>query len=561
MSISAEIGLSGMLAAQRALEVAGQNIANAATPGYGRREVSLAANIDSATKAGVAGSGVEVLEAVRIKDSLLSARLLSQRGLLARFEVENTSLRQVEAVLREPTADGLNAALAEFFNRWQSLAGNPESANERALVLQQGDHLALMLRTMREELVRLRNDVRSDMQESLVQLNDLTEQLAESNEQILRVRSGGGSALDFLDRRDQLLNDMLDLAGGEAVFHPDGTVRVRVGGVLIIDGGGHMEFGLSGGEATNIVIAGTEPELPITVTNGRIGGLRALYERAIPEYVDRLDTMATALIREVNKIHAEGIGQGGRLTSAVGACSVSDRDGDGDAGNDMLADAGLPFEPTAGALRINVVDDSTGAATAAELSVDPESQSLADLAAAIDGVGHLTATVSDNRLMILADAGYGFDFCADQETNILAALGINTFFEGADASNIDISSEVANDPTRLAAGRSLNSGDGSNATAIAGLRQARVLEDGTRSLPDYWQITTTGIGSESSRIQRQFESQRNLVQMLEMQQESASGVSLDEEATNLLRYQQMYRSCAHYVQVSSRLMDLLMEYL
>ena len=561
MSISAEIGLSGMLAAQRALEVAGQNIANAATPGYGRREVSLAAKIDAVADAAGAGSGVEVLDVVRIKDSLLSARLLSQRGLLARFEVENASLRQVESVLREPTADGLNNALAEFFNRWQSLAGNPESAGERSLVLQQGDHLALMLRTMREELVQLRSDVRSDIGESLSRLNGLTEQIAETNGQILRVRSAGGSPLDFLDRRDQLLSDMFDLVGGEAMFHPDGTVRVRVGTALIVDGVGRMELNLAGGEEAEIVIAGTDPELPITATNGRIGGLQALYERSIPEFIDRLDTVAAALIREVNKIHAEGLGQGGRLTSAAGACPVSDRDGDGDATNDMLADAGLPFEPTAGALRINVVDNGTGTATPAILNVNPESQSLADLAAAIDGVDHLSATIGDDRLMIFADSGYGFDFCADQETNILAALGINTLFHGADARDIEINNEIMDDPTRLAAGRSLNSGDGSNATALADLRGTRVLEDGTRSLSEYWRITTTDVGGESSRTRRQLESQRDLVGMLETQQEGASGVSLDEEATNLLRYQQMYRSCAHYVQVSSRLIDSLLQYL
>ncbi len=560
MSTSVGIGLTGLVAAQQALGVAGQNIANAATPDYGRRQVLLGVSANGVSNDGGIGSGTEVLSVVRTKDSLLSARLLSQRGLLERYEVENSSLRQVESVMREPSANGLNAGLAEFFNSWQSLAGNPESAGERSLVVQESDHMALMLRTMREELVQLRNDVRRDMEENLSRVNDITERIAETNGQILQVAATGGSPLDLLDRRDQLLGDMFGLVGGNAVFSQNGTVRVSVGSALIVEGVRQVEFELTDGENAEIVIAGTEGGLPVTVTNGRIGGLQSLYDTVIPEHIDRLDVLAAALIGEANKIHAEGLGQGGRMTSVSGAWSVSDTDGDGDASNDMLADAGLSFEPTAGTLRINVADNGAGTTTAATLNFDPAAQSLADLAAAISGIDHVSATAGGDRLNIFAESGYSFDFCADQETNVLAALGINALFHGEDASDIEVNSEIMSDPSKLAAGQSLYSGDGSNAAALAELRGTRVLENDTRSLMEYWQITAAEVGGASSRSQRQMESQQDLVSMLEAQQESASGVSLDEEATNLLRYQQMYRSCAHFVQVSSKLVESLLQY-
>ena len=206
-----------------------------------------------------------------------------------------------------------------------------------------------------------------------------------------------------------------------------------------------------------------------------------------------------------------------------------------------------------------MVDDATGAITTETVTIAPATQSLADLANAINALSHITASVSaDGKLRIVAAAGYSFDFCADQETDILAALGINAFFAGESASNIRVVDDLMEHPGLLAAAHSLNAGDGSNASAISELRTARVASDNTMTLADCWNSYVTDIGNSSASAQRSTEMLESMVTIINQQEQSVSGVSLDEEATKLLEYHQLYTACAHYLRVVSKLLDSLL---
>ena len=208
----------------------------------------------------------------------------------------------------------------------------------------------------------------------------------------------------------------------------------------------------------------------------------------------------------VNEQHAEGISQNGPSTSVTATNSVSDASA-------MLAQAGLSVTPTQGQLTINVVDNATGAQTPVTISVNPSSESLNDLATAINsaGAGNLTATRQRRELSISAASGCSFDFAANQGTNILASLGINPFFQGTNASDIQVADALVNNPAGIAAGQSTDSGDGSNAAAISNLESAASAAFGGNSLAGYWQTTVSGIGTDAQNATETQTSAQNMV--------------------------------------------------
>jgi flagellar hook-associated protein 1 FlgK len=258
----------------------------------------------------------------------------------------------------------------------------------------------------------------------------------------------------------------------------------------------------------------------------------------------------------VNEQHAEGISENGPSTSVTATNSVSNATA-------MLAEAGLSATPTQGQLTINLVDNATGAQTPVTISVNPSSESLNDLATAINGAGagNLTAAVSDGALSISAASGYSFDFAANQGTNILASLGINPFFQGTNASNIQLAAALVNNPAGIAAGQSADSGDGSNATAISNLETAASAAFGGNSLAGYWQTTVSGIGSDAENATETQTTAQNMVDTVTTQEQAISGVSLDEEAANILQYQQVYTDCAHYMATVGQLSQTLLSYI
>jgi flagellar hook-associated protein 1 FlgK len=285
-----------------------------------------------------------------------------------------------------------------------------------------------------------------------------------------------------------------------------------------------------------------------------MGALLQLSQTTIPAYIQQIDNFTAGLISMVNEQHAEGISQSGPFTTLTGTNSVSDASA-------TLAQSGLPATPTQGQLTINIVDNATGAQTAVAISVNPSSESLNDLAAAINGAGHLTATVSGGQLSIAADSGYSFDFAADQGTHILASLGMNPFFQGTNASDIQVADALVNNPAGIAAGCTADSGDGSNATAISNLENTPSAAFGGNTMAQTWQTTVSGIGIDASNATQTQQSAQSMVDTLTTQEQAISGVSLDEEAAKVLQYQQLYEASARYMTTVGQLTQTLLSYI
>jgi flagellar hook-associated protein FlgK len=554
---SLSIGLSGIIAAQTALNVSGENITNSTTPGYARRQVQLAENTPTGPGANTE-TGVNSDTIVRDCNMYLEGQVQNYNAGLSSATTLSQYLNQIQALLQEPNSanDPISTQLDTFFNDWQALAADPTDSATRSMLLDAAQQLAQSLQDLRSGLLSVQGSVDQDLSASVAQVNQLTSELAQNNQLTINATSDGSTPLSLEDQRDALMDQLAQLTGATNTSPQQPTATVQVGGATLVSGSTNLTLNAPASPGGPVTAGDGNQAGPVSITSGTIGALLQLSQTTIPGYIQQLDSFTSSLISMVNEQYAEGISPNGPSTSATSTNSVSDPTA-------MLAEAGLAVTPTQGQLTINLVDSATGAQTPITISVNPSSESLNDLATAINnaGGGNLTAAVSGGELSISASSGYSFDFAANQGTNILASLGINPFFQGTDASNIQLADALVNNPAGIAAGQSADSGDGSNATAISNLESAASAALGGNSLSGYWQTVVSGIGADAENATETQTAAQNMVNTVTTQEQAISGVSLDEEAANILQYQQLYTDCAHYMATVGQLTQTLLSYI
>jgi flagellar hook-associated protein 1 len=551
---SMSIGLSGLFAAQTALDVAGQNIANSTTPGYARREVRLSETASGSANNGL-GMGVSAETIVRNRDMYLEGQVQSYSAGLSAATTQSQFLDQIQALLQEPNSgQGISTQIDAFFNDWQAVAANPEDSTARSTLLDAGQQLAQSLQQLRSGLLGVQNFIGLEISDCVSQANQLTAELAQSNQLTLNASGAAGAPLSLEDQRDALMEQLAELTGASNTTPRQSTAQVQVGGAVLVTGSTSLTLNAPQSVGAPVTVGNGSQSSPVSMTTGTMGALLQLSQTTIPEYIRQIDNFTLGLISMVNEQHAEGISQNGPFTALTGSNSVKDA-------SVTLAQSGLSVTPTQGQLTINVVDNTTGAQTAVAISVNPASASLNDLATAISGAGHLTATVSGGKLSISAASGYSFDFAANQGTNILASLGMNPFFQGTNASDIHVADTLVNNPAALAAGRSADSGDGSNATAISNLENMPSAAFGGNTMAQTWQTIVSGIGIDTSNATQAQQSAQSMVDTLTAQEQAISGVSLDEEAAKILQYQQLYEASARYMSTIGKLTQTLLQYI
>jgi flagellar hook-associated protein 1 FlgK len=344
----------------------------------------------------------------------------------------------------------------------------------------------------------------------------------------------------------------------------NGSVTVLVGGDVLVDGVYWSEIATQvnpaldpdRGNLVDVVIASSGRVL--NISGGRFRGLLDVRDVYVPEVATRIDDLAGTLIFEFNRIHSQGNGLTG-FTSLTSDNTVLDPLADLD---DSVA-TGLAFTPTDGSFEINVVD-SLGNVMTTVITVDLDGvgadDSLTDLAANIDAVANINASVSaDNRLVITADPTYSFTLSNDT-SNVLAVVGSNTFFSGSDASDMAVNPVIANDPALIAASLSpdpRDTGDNRNALAMAALQETAVLNSGTSTLNDYYEQTIGNLGTTTRRATDEAIIAESFRRSIDRRREEVAGVSLDEEAANLTRFQRGYQASARVFSVIDELLDTL----
>jgi flagellar hook-associated protein 1 len=308
-------GLSGLQAAQKALDVVGQNIANANTPGYSRQRVDLKSvqitpNPSLYTGPASLLDGVSVTGVERVKSDYLQAAASSAQAKQSALQSQVTPLSNVEALTHEPSDTGLQATLDNFYKDWGALANSPKPGAAGSVVLADGAAVASQLNTLSNGVSTEWSNQRANLGNVVQQANSAATQVASLNSEILRGQSAGLNVNDLLDKRDVAVDTLTSLVGGVVSKADDGTVSVLVGGVSLVSAGASATLTLGGGSDLSTV--GADPPtlsigtIAVSPSSGSAAGLLSALRTDLPSISAQLDAVANSVRDAVNNLSVAG---------------------------------------------------------------------------------------------------------------------------------------------------------------------------------------------------------------------------------------------------------------
>ncbi|QJW97995.1 flagellar hook-associated protein FlgK [Frigoriglobus tundricola] len=543
------ISTSALDTAQSALNVIGQNIANASTPGYHEQAVNLTSAYTPNANTGGTGTGVDVASITRYTAAPVDAAIVTANANQSSTNAQLGISQQIQTALNSGTG-GIGDQLNSFFSAVDSLTTQPDSTALRQQLISTAGTLAGQLNTAASTLGQLRTSTGDQVTQGIAQVNKLAGQIAGLNKQIAASEAAGGQPNNLLDQRDSAINSLSQLIDVRTVNQPNGVVNVIGNGTGIVVGQIAATLQVGPDASGNLVVTQAGSAAPVTIGSGSVGAQIQAYNTGIPAASSQLDAFTSQLVQSVNQVQATGLGLKGPQTAATGSVSAA-------SATAPLNSAGLPFPVQAGKLTVSVTD-AAGNRTNTTISIDPTTDSLQSVATALNGVTGLQASVNaGNQLQIQAQSGYSFDFAgrdtspasgapvANPDTSgVLAALGVNGFFTGSSASSIAVNPALVSDPSQLAASTTGAAGDGTNLQRLSAVKTQALI--GGQTLTNSFASQAASVGNTVQSLTDQQTAQTGVMQTLTAQQQSVSGVNTNTEFVNLLAYQKMTQAASEY---------------
>ena len=540
-------GQQALLAHQTALQVTGQNIANANTPGYSRERAELVSAPSALTN--ILRSGVNVEEITRAYDRFITTQVTVAGSNLKSTQTQSDLLGQVEALfndLNTPEA-GLSGALDAFFQGLHDLAQNPQGLSERSSVLQQGANVAEAFHRLADGLQGLYQERNAELGDAVGEVNQLTTQLAALNVQIReREVDPKNHANTLRDQQDLLLKQLAEKINITSFTTDAGQTTVLLGGGRpLVEGGQSFNLAtrVDPDDPQRLLIDLNDTQdngtdVTAQIRSGHIHGLLVGRDTVLPRLQASLDRLAAQLTTSLNQTHSTGYGL------------------DGTTGQDFF----VARQVSGQALAAN-----TGGGTLQNVSVfDPSQLTLDDYRLQfINGGAQPTFDIVDATTGATVASGQNYTAGA---TFHFAGLAVTLADNGVPpqpgdtfllrtthdaAKNIAIAPTLLEHPRQVAAAQSLNPGDNTNALALAQLRDTLAIDGST--FGTFYHSLVTGVGVVSQQASRLAENQQTALTDLENRREALSGVSLDEEQVNLIRFQQAYNAAANFIRIAGEL--------
>lgn len=558
-----ELGKRALQVQRKSLDVTGHNISNANTEGYSRQEAIHSTNrphtIRHGTGAGQVGTGVKIDEIKRVRDKFIDGQIKEETSAQGKWEVKNDALGQIELIFNEPSDKSLRNSMDEFWNSLQELNNNPESEAVRATVRQRALSLTDTFNHLDDQLRDYRTSLNNQIKTKVDDINSYGQRIADLNAQISRVESMGQNANDLRDERDLLVEKLSKITSVQTKEMDNGAVTVNIEGQSLV-----WQDEVS--KLKTVETVSSDPKFDKTVevrwdktneevkfTDGGMKGLLKARDEEVPKYVEQLNNMTDKLATEFNQQHRAGYGLN-NVNHVESTKQIPD------SANNL----GLEGEF---AIKIDGETEDT-------ITINT-GDSLADIQAAVDGVSNVNANINSNNILEIDGSGSRISLVnnsASDEDNILRELGIGAgrnFFSGNTAKNIDLTDTIKEDGglTKIAAasktidsdGNGVNdyAGDGSNALNLAQIGDKKVFSSGTADFGNYYGSNISKLGVDSQRAGRMVDNQEVLTKNLKQQRDSISGVSLDEEMSKMIKYQQSYTAAAKFTSTMDEILNTL----
>ncbi|WP_445440994.1 flagellar hook-associated protein FlgK [Citrobacter freundii] len=540
--------MSGLSAAQAALNTASNNISSYNVAGYTRQTTIMAQANSTLGAGGWVGNGVYVSGVQREYDSFITNQLRAAQnqssGLTTRYE----QMSKIDNLLSSKTSS-ISTSMQGFFTSLQTLVSNAEDPAARQALIGKAEGLVNQFRTTDQYLRDQDKQVNTAIKASVDQINNYSKQIANLNDQISRMTGvgAGASPNDLLDQRDQLVSELNQIVGVEVSVQDGGTYNVTMAnGYSLVQGSNARQLAAvpSSDDPSRTTVAyvdGVAGEVAIPeklITTGSLGGLLTFRSQELDQTRNTLGQLALAFADAFNTQHKEGF------------------DANGDPGKNFF-DIGGPAvlsnttNKGTGALDVKITDSSSVQATDYKITFDGTDWQVTRLAdntsfkptvtggkMSFDG---LEITVKNGAL---ANDSFTVKPVGDAIINMKVAVTDESKIAMAEVSKNDLNPNVDK-------GKS----DNRNGQKLLDLQIKSTVGD--KTFNDAYATLVSDVGNKTATLKTSATTQNNVVTQLYKQQQSISGVNLDEEYGNLQRYQQYYLANAQVLQTANALFDAL----
>ncbi len=607
-----ELGKRSLQAHTQGLQTIGHNLSNASTEGYSRQRVRLSATdpiympqLNREERPGQIGQGVDVTMVERIRDVLLENRIIAQGDETGYWETRDQYLLMVEQIYNEPYDTSVRTLMDKFWDSWQELSVHPEEIPSRQAVLKHGEALIDGINNRYTRLKETRTMLNDDVAVSVGEVNSILTDISRLNQQIVKSKAVGDNPNDLLDSRDLLVEKLSGYINVTVDNRDPDEFQIHTQGMHLIQGkqvhllnlepnpGNEGYFDITWKDGGNIV----------DIRNGKLASLLELRDGDVRGEIQKLDMMTVNFTDMVNEVHSAAFAANGQtglnffneypLVNNIQG--NYDRNGDGEfdssyifrmKGSNVLdaeQQTGLQGTITLNGAGGNVNVDYYPTDRVADI-VERINNSGSEVKAIIgrDGKMLLKATASgdmNNPDFVIRHVEDSGQFLTGY-TGILTAGGPDNAYdwEQADAVNglrnteyavaplshpsgwMGINRALQADPAAIASGFGIGGreglpGDGSAALEIASMRNKVVMVGPSTTFDDYFAESVASIGLKGEVAQQANESQQLVLKELKDFQSSVSGVNMDEEFAEMIKFQHGYNATARFVNEINQMLD------
>ena len=606
-----ELGKRAIITHQAALQVTGHNVSNADTEGYSRQKITLEVfdplyipGLTRELTPGQIGQGVDVQKILRARDMLLDDRIISEKNGLSYWTSMNSWVKQVELVHNEPSDKSIMHLLDKFWASWQDLANNPEENSAREAVREYGIALSRQINNNYMALKSIRDNIEETIQARVYEVNSLAKDIAKLNAEILKSESVGDNPNDLWDKRDLLVENLSKLTDIQIGRSDKDEFIIYINGKHLVQGKHYEQLKLvknPNNEGYSDIVWNRDGTT-LKVKSGELKSLLDARDEVVKKQIDDLDLFTVNLMDMVNSIHRKGFGinlRTGLNFFKENAMSVNPV-GDYDFNGDGLLDSTIIFRIT-GSQKIKP-DDTVGISGTITLNneitvnykntdrvsdiISRINNSGADIKMFVNSYGNLVVKSDGSNLYInhLEDSG---DFLV-KYAGILKNSGSQGAFDvgapgmaqriGGDymvtqmhhpSSWLTLDDGVKNEVESIAASTGVDTdgdgvpdvmngaGNGDNALKIAGVRFEKIMVGKSLTLNDFYQRMITEIGLKGEIAKRESENRGIIVDNLVNMRKSISGVNMDEELVNMVKFQHGYAAAARFVSEMNKMLDII----
>lgn len=609
-----EIGKRSIISHTRALSTVGHNMSNASVEGYSRQRVEMKAfeplympGFNREETPGQIGQGMTVERIERIRDEILEGNIVGRANGQGFWEARERYIGMLEDVYNEPTEYSVRSLMDGFWDAWQELSFHPEEMAARQQVLQRGQALIDGIRNRYTSLKEIRNMTDEEIRVTVERINGILSSLGNLNEEILKVKAMGDNPNDLLDRRDLLVQELSGLVNISIDERDPDEFIITTGGLHLLQG--RVVHPLSAESDplnegySQVRWAGSGSEA--FFRGGRLAALIELRDGDVRGEIQKLDTMTINFVDLVNENHRPAFGLNGRtgldffkeypfINNIAGNY---DRNGDGtfDSTYIFRINGANSLEPQellglGGVLTLAGEDGNIGVPyfptdTVADL-IKRINLSGSEIVARLDRQGQLSLKgtaagdktnpdfvirhIEDSGQFLvgyagmLQESGAGGAYNWAQADAVLALRGGELDYTVAPLTHpagwIEVNPALMNDPASVAAGygrggRLAEVGDSSAAVAIAALRNSDVMLGRVPNFDEYFAEVVADIGLRGETAARALDTENLVMKELEGMRDALSGVNIDEELAQMIKFQHGYNAAARFVSTVDGMLD------